>query len=149
LLLGAERMDERGWERLHEALKLGDPFDEVSDAWSAKEKTRAVYMTDEPDEAADRLEEAIAWCNASTVLEVKRLGKTLRRWRSEILAHHQTGASNGPTEAVNLTIKAVKRRGRGFRNFSNYRLRLLLAAGVTWHTHQTTRIRGRHPRLIA
>ena len=50
---------------------------------------------------------------------------------------------------MNLTIKAVKRRGRGFRNFSNYRLRLLLAAGVTWHTHQTTRIRGRHPRLIA
>jgi len=102
LLLGAERMDERGWERLHEALKLGDPFDEVSDAWSAKEKTRAVYMTDEPDEAADRLEEAIAWCSASTVPEVKRLGKTLRRWRCEILAHHQTGASNGPTEAVIL-----------------------------------------------
>jgi hypothetical protein len=81
----------------------------VSDAWSAKEKTRAVYLTDEPDEAADRLEEAIAWCNASTGPEVKRLGKTLRRWRCEILAHHQTGASNGPTEAVNLTIKAVKR----------------------------------------
>ena len=149
LLLGAERMDERGWERLHEALKLGDPFDEVSDAWSAKEKTRSVYLTDHPDEATDRLEEAIAWCSASTVPEVKRLGKTLRRWRSEILAHHRTGASNGPTEAVNLTIKAVKRRGRGFRNFSNYRPRLLLAAGVTWHTHQTTRIRGRHPRLIA
>jgi len=65
-----------------------------------------------------------------------------------MLAHQQTGASNGPTEAVNLTIKAVKRRCRGFRNFSNYRLRLLVAS-VTWHTHQTTRIRGSHPRVIA
>ena len=74
--------------------------------------------------------------------------KTLRRWRSEIPAHHQTGVSNGPTEAVNLTIKAVKCRRRGFRNFSNYRLHLLLDASVTWHTHRTTRIRGRHPRLI-
>jgi hypothetical protein len=63
-------MDERGWERLHGALKLGDPFDEVSDAWSAKEKVRAVYLTDDPVEAAARLEEAIDWCAASTVPEV-------------------------------------------------------------------------------
>jgi transposase len=79
----------------------------------------------------------------------ERLGKLLRRWRTEILAHHATGASNGPTEAVNLTIKAVKRCGRGFRNFNNYRLRLLLAAGVQWQTSPVTRMRGRSPRLIA
>ena len=33
------------------------------------------------------------------------------------------GASNGPTEAVNLLIKKIKRTGHGFRNFHNYRLR--------------------------
>jgi transposase len=59
------------------------------------------------------------------------------------------GCSNGPTEAINLLIKKVKRVGHGFRNFANYRLRLLLHCGVSWQTHQTARLRGRSPRLVA
>ena len=74
----------------------------------------------------------------------------MAKWRTEILAHHTTGASNGPTEAVNLLIKKVQRIAHGFRNFDNYRLRLLLACGnVKWQTHPTARIRGRAPRLAA
>ena len=50
----------------------------------------------------------------------------------EILAFHATdGFSNGLTEAVNLLIKKVKRVRYGFRNFTNYRLRLVLHCGVT------------------
>ncbi len=148
LLVGAERLDERGWDRLHQGLDHGDHLEQVTEAWMAKEKVRDVYLTDDVDEATTRLDEAIAFTSASKVKEVKTLAKSLRRWRSEILAHHTTGASNGPTEAVNLTIKAVKRCGRGFRNFTNYRLRLLLVAGVQWQTSPVTRLRSR-PRLIA
>ncbi len=55
------------------------------------------------------------------------------RWHSEILAYHDTGASNGPTEGLNLCVKKVKRCGHGFRTFEHYRLRVLLhAGGVTW-----------------
>jgi hypothetical protein len=69
---------------------------------------------------------------------------------AEILAWHVTGgSSNGPTEAVNLLIKKVKRLGHSFRNFANYRLRLLLHSGLTWQTSQTARLRGRSPRLVA
>ncbi len=42
--------------------------------------------------------------------------------------------SNGPTEATNALIKKVTRVGHGFRNFDNYRLRLLLAVGLDWRT---------------
>ncbi len=61
--------------------------------------------------------------------ELRRRVTMLKRWRSEILAHHRTGASNGRVEAVTLLIKQVKRSGRGFRSFANYRLRILLAGG--------------------
>jgi len=44
---------------------------------------------------------------------------------------------------MNLLIKKIKRVGHGFRNFENYRLRLLLHCGIDWHTQQPTRIRGR------
>jgi hypothetical protein len=65
--------------------------------------------------------------------EIRSLGNTLASWRSEILARHSTGASNGPTEGLNLCVKKVKRCGHGFRRFDNYRLRVLLhTGGVTW-----------------
>jgi transposase len=39
-------------------------------------------------------------------------------------------APTGSTEAINLLVKKVKRVGHGFRNFANYRLRLLLRASA-------------------
>ncbi len=149
LLVGAERLEDRGWERLYDGLDRGDALDQVTEAWMAKEKVREIYLTDDVEVAAARLDVAIDFTRSSKVPEVKTLSKSLRRWRSEILARHTTGASNGPTEAVNLTIKAVKRCGRGFRNFHNYRLRLLLVAGVEWQTAPVARLRGRGPRLVA
>ena len=75
--------------------------------------TSPTHATD----AATLLDKAIAGCAADEVAEVRSLGKTLASWRTEILAHHDTGASNGPTEGLNLCVKKVKRCGHGFRSF--------------------------------
>jgi hypothetical protein len=86
---------------------------------------------------------------AAAIGEIARLGRTLNAWRAELLAYFDTdGASNGPTEAVNLLVERARRVGHGFRNFNNYRLRLLLLCGVSWHTPTTPRIRSRRPRLV-
>lgn len=67
-----------------------------------------------------------------------------------LLAYSTTGrASNGPTGAMNLLITRIKRVEFEFRNFANYRLRLLLHCGVTSNTHRTTRIRGWSPRMVS
>jgi transposase len=132
LLTGAERLSARAWQRMAEGLRLGDPADEVLDAWLAKEHVRDVYLTDDAAEAAELLAKALRFCAASHVAEVRRLGRTLAAWSAEILAHHDTGASAGPTEAMNLLIEKVRRVGHGFRRFDNYRLRLLLHCGVEW-----------------
>jgi transposase len=133
MLAGAERLDERGQQRMLLGLRFGDPHDEVLGAWLAKESVRDLYLTDDPDQAATLLDKTIVGCNADEVDEIRSLGKTLRAWRAEILAHHDTGASNGPTEGLNLCVKRVKRAGHGFRCFEHYRLRVLLhAGGVTW-----------------
>lgn len=39
------------------------------------------------------------------------------------------GANNGGTEATNGIIELHRRLARGYRNYVNYRLRMLLAAG--------------------
>jgi transposase len=147
LLTGTERLDERGHDRVLLGLRVGDPHDEVLGAWLAKESVRDVYLTDDPNEAAVSLDKAITGCTTDDVLEIQSLGRTLAAWRTEILAHHATGASNGPTEGLNLCVKKVKRCGHGFRTFEHYRLRVLLhTGGVTWPARpRPPRIRTRSP----
>jgi transposase len=147
LLTGSERVDERGAERMLLGLRVGDPDDELLGAWLAKESVRDVYLADTPVDAALLLDKAIVGCLDDEVAEIRSLGRTLSSWRGEILAHHDTGASNGPTEGLNLCVKKVKRCGHGFRNFENYRLRVLLyAGGITWPERPTPpRIRTRPP----
>ena len=128
-------------------LRVGDPHDKLLGAWLAKESVRDVYLTDERADAEVLIDKAIAGCAGDEVAEIRSLGKTLASWRTEILAHHDTGASNGPTEGLNLCVKKVKRCGHGFRSFNNYRLRVLLhAGGVTWPARpRPPRIRTRSP----
>ena len=136
--------------RLRAGLAVGDPTGEVAVAWQGKELLRAVYAAGDLADARATLERFYHWTDGVQVPELSRLARTVRTWEAEILAFHITGGcSNGPTEAMNLLIKKVKRVGHGFRNFGNYRLRLLLHCGVRWQTHQTARLRGRYPRLVA
>jgi transposase len=68
-----------------------------------------VYLAATVADAAVLLDKAIAGCLADDVPEILSLGKTLKRWRNEILARHDTGGSNGPNEGLNLCVKKVKR----------------------------------------
>jgi transposase len=147
LLSGAERLDDAGHDRVLLGLRVGDPHDEVLGAWLAKESVRDVYLTDDPKDAAALLDKAITGCLNDEVPEIQSPGRTLNAWRAEILAHHETGASNGPTEGLNLCVKKVKRCGHGFRTFEHYRLRVLLhAGGITWPQRPSPpRIRTRAP----
>ena len=150
LLTAAEQLTQRGRARLWAGLAAGDPTGAVAAAWQGKELLRAVYAAAGTAAARAALDRFYRWSNGVQLLELSRLARTVRAWEAEILAWHATeGCSNGPTEAVNLLIKKVKRVGHGFRNFANYRLRLLLHCGVRWQTHRTARLRGRSPRLVA
>jgi transposase len=138
LLTAAEQLTGRGRVRLRAGLAVGDPGGEVAAAWQGKELLRAVYAADGMLAARAGLGRFYHWCDGVQVPELSPLARTVRAWEAEVLAFHATnGCSNGPAEAVNLLIKKVKRVGHGFRNFSNYRLRLLLHCGVRWHTHRT------------
>lgn len=149
LLRGYERLTDRQHERIDEGL-IGDRYGEVGAAWLAKELVREIYTAHGLAHAQRRLIVFYDFVADADVPELVRLAKTIAAWEDEILAFHTTdGLSNGPTEGINLLIKKIKRVGHGFRNFDNYRLRLLLHAGVDWHTHPTARLRARPPRSAA
>jgi transposase len=61
--------------------------------------------------------------------ELVTLGRTLHRRRDDVLAYFDHRASNGPTEAINGRLEALRRNALGFRNLINYRIRSLLHCG--------------------
>ncbi|BBY06919.1 ISL3 family transposase [Mycobacterium noviomagense] len=62
--------------------------------------------------------------------EIAQLGRTLWRRRHDILAFFDHHASNGPTEAINGRLEALRRNALGFRNLVHYRWRSLLHSGA-------------------
>ena len=62
--------------------------------------------------------------------ELATLGRTLQRRRDDVLAYFSHRASNGPTEAINGRLEALRRNALGFRNLINYRIRSLLHCGA-------------------
>ena len=146
LLTGNERLDDRGRHRMLLGLRVGDPNDEVARRLAGQGvRPRHLprrHLAPRPGRCWTRPSPA---ASPTTSPRSSRLGNTLKSWRREILAHHTTGASNGPTEGLNLCVKKVKRCGHGFRTFEHYRLRVLLhAGGITWPARpQPPRIRTR------
>ena len=63
----------------------------------------------------------------SKIKAVKKLRRTLMSWRTEILNYFKTGLTNARTEGFNNVAKLVNKRAYGYKNFGNYRLRLLNA----------------------
>lgn len=147
---GAEHLTDKAAARLDTALAAGDPDGEVAIAWQAAQRLRAVYHDHDLRTGRRQAERLLQQLPTCPIPEIARLGRTLRSWRTEFLAYFDTDrASNGPTEAMNLLVEKIRRVGHGYRNFDNYRLRLLLYCGVDWHTPPTPRIRSRRPRLVA
>ncbi|MBA2336970.1 MAG: ISL3 family transposase [Acidimicrobiia bacterium] len=94
-----ERLDQRGSDRLLGLLRAGDPHGEVRMAWHAKEVIRSIYHIDDPDVAGEFVIQLAADLqDDSCPLEVHSLGRTITRWRYQIVAWHQARVSNGPTE---------------------------------------------------
>ena len=132
LLLRAsrDRLTKRQKERLREAFVADEAHISVEVAYLLTQQVREVFHQDTPAQGqrlAARLIESLPAC---PIPEIARLGRTLRKWKDAFLAYFDTGgASNGPTEAINGIIELGRRTARGYRNPTNYQLRMLLIAG--------------------
>lgn len=104
-----------------------DEHPDLGELYRCKEALHRFYRT----KGRDRAAQALTWLTdqmaKSSLVEIRRLRRTLLSWRKEILAYFGTGLTNGRTEGFNNVATLVKKRAFGYRNFENYRLRLLNA----------------------
>jgi transposase len=125
---GVEHLTEKQQAKLTRCLEQGDPSGEVDLAWQCYQQLRSIYHA-ATSRGRQIAEKVIAGFPSCPIPEVARLGRTLKAWKTQVLAYFDTdGVSNGGTEAINLIIEKVRRLAHGFRDFKHYRLRILLAA---------------------
>jgi hypothetical protein len=125
-------------------LAAGDPDWEVTLAWHCHQQLRLMYQVTDPTQGRAIAERVIDSFPTCPIPEVARLGRTLRQWRSHVLARFDTHRiSNGGTEAVNLIVEKIRRLAHGFRTFTHYRLRILLAASGNLSYRRTHKVRER------
>ena len=80
------------------------------------------------NEAERRLDFWLEACDHLNLPEFKSCRKMLTNWRRYILNAFDIHLSNGFTEGCNNAIKTLKRLAFGFRSFSTFRARILLAS---------------------
>jgi transposase len=125
---GAEHLTEKQQAKISHCLDAGDPGDEVNVAWQCHQQLRSIYHAT-PAAGREIAQKVLDSFHTCPIPEVARLGRTLRAWRSQILAYFDTsGVSNGGTEAINMIIEKIRRLAHGFKDFEHYRLRIILAA---------------------
>jgi transposase len=125
LLQGKERLSTQEEEALRAVLR---PYPSLRRAWLLKEDFRRWYQQATPTTA--RLELA-AWrrtvATQDDLPELQELAGMFARWQEEILNYFTFRVTQGGVEGRNNRAKALARRAYGYRSFTNYRRRLLLA----------------------
>lgn len=146
----ADRLQPHHEEKIEAGLLAGDPDREVYVAWRAAQDLALALANADRDAGRKAALAVIDTYHDCPVPEVARFAKTLRRWQPELVAYFgPVRVTNGPTEAINLIIEKIRRFAHGFRNFDNYRVRLLLHSGRAATPTPPTRpvrTRARRPR---
>lgn len=100
---------------------------DLAAAYYLKEQFYDVMKSENRQEASNKLRKFILSAQASNLTEFNACLTMLANWGKYILNTFDCSYSNGFTEGTNNKIKVIKRNAYGYRNFNNFRKRILLA----------------------
>jgi len=123
LLRARERLSDKSFTKMWNAIVSEDDTGQILSAWIAKEELRTLLSTvrvgGDPHLTRHRLHRFLTWCIDSQIPELLTLAATIDTWWPEINAFVTTGITNAGTEGYNRLVKQVKRVACGFRNRGN------------------------------
>jgi transposase len=101
----------------------------TSRAWAIREQFRWFWDYRYAGNAKKFFAKWYQWASRCQLAPVKKVAKMLHRRLKNILTWFRHPISNGPAEGFNSRIQSLKSAARGFRNFHNYRTRILFFCG--------------------
>ncbi len=116
-----------------EALFADDDHVAVEATWGVYQNIVTAYRDPDPKKGREALQKvinAISRGVPAALVELRKLGSTLKRRAGDVLAYFDhPRTSNGPTEAINGRLEHLRGSALGFRNLTNYIARSLLETG--------------------
>lgn len=100
---------------------------ELEELYVWKERLFGFYRIKGYYKARNALENMLIEMALSSLPEIRRLRRTLSRWKNEVLNDFINRLTNARTAGYNNIAKLVQKRAFGYKNFENYKLRFLSA----------------------
>jgi transposase len=101
----------------------------VARAWAAKELFSKFWEYQEEGWARRFFKDWFGWVSRSRLTPVIEVAQMLKRHLDHLLTYLKHHITNAVTEGLNSKIQNLKSAARGFRNFQNYRIRILFFCG--------------------
>lgn len=101
----------------------------TSRAWAIREQFREFYEQQTEWRGRRFFKEWYGWASRCRLKPITKAAKMIKRHFERIVTWFSHGISNAAAEGFNSKIQALKSAARGFRNFANYRNRILFFCG--------------------
>jgi transposase len=116
-------------DQAEEFSALKDLHLKVARAWAAKELFSKFWQYQEEGWARRFFKDWFGWVSRSRLKPVVEVAQMLKRHLDNLLTYLKHRITNAVTEGLNSKIQSLKFAARGFRNFRNYRIRILFFCG--------------------
>ena len=104
-------------------------YTQSGEAYKLKLGFQDLFKLSSRAEAELYLTDWVSLVQASTIPQMKRLVKSIKRHLDGILNWFDNKISNGKVEALNCGIQNLKRRAKGFRTLTNFKALIYLVMG--------------------
>ena len=116
-------------EQRDEFSGLKDQQLKVARAWAMKELFSKFWEYHEEGWARRFFKDWFGWVSRSQLKPMADVAHLLKRHLENLLTYLRHHITNAVTEGLNSKIQSIKSAARGFRNFQNYRIRILFFCG--------------------
>ena len=125
-LFNPENLSDEQWKEF-ESLKNAQL--KTARAWAIKEQFRGLFDQEDATAGERYFNAWYRWASRCRLEPVKKVARMIHGRIDNILTWFRHRISNGPAEGFNSVIQSLKAAARGFRNFDNYRTRILFFCG--------------------
>ncbi len=122
-----ENLSKNELSKLQETFKRYEKFPALKNCYLLKEKIRKMYTLKSREVAEKELNLILLLIENYPVGKMKEIYNTLSKWKPYILNYFCSRTTNAFIEGCHNKIKLIKRTSFGFRNFTNYMMKITLA----------------------